>query len=89
MISNIVISINAGFTKFVGEIINKSFEIPKTKKKIVNLEDLKKVQSVPQVSESKKENREYNGCGRYINDRSKRANREYDNSGRHLDILSN
>lgn len=52
MISNIATSINAGFTKFVGEIINKSFTAPKTKKKIVNLEDLKKVQATPEIGET-------------------------------------
>lgn len=52
MISNVVTSINAEFTKFVGEIINKSFKAPETKKKIVNLEDLKKVQATSEIGET-------------------------------------
>lgn len=47
--SDIVASINAGFTKVAGE--SPSSKAPKTKKKIVNLDDLKKVQVTPEIGE--------------------------------------
>jgi len=90
MIDKIASSINVGLTKFVGEVINKSLhsgkETPEARETRIKkaLENTTKVQSVPQVSDSKKENREYNGCGRYLSDRSKRVNREYNGCGRHL-----
>ena len=49
-----------------------------------HLEKTTTVQSVPQVSDSKRENREYDKCGKYLSIAQK--NKE-DYNGRDLDIL--
>ncbi len=86
MINDIVDSINAGFTKVAGEFSGTKTE--RTKKKIVNLDDLKKVQIIPKTGETggkiinnydkhSFQNTEYNAKGQIT---------KYNNSGQNLDV---
>jgi hypothetical protein len=47
MISNLVASINAGSTKVAGQ--SSSSKAKKTKEKVINLDDLKKVQAISKI----------------------------------------
>lgn len=75
MIDDIVTSTNAGFTKFIGEVINKSLDIGNKTQEAEEVEtqkafeDAKKVSPVPII---------YGAKGKII---------EYDKYGRHLDVL--
>jgi len=58
MISDEVASINAGFTKVAGQ--SPSSKVPKREEKVVNLDDLKKVQIAPKICEVERKIVKYN-----------------------------
>ncbi len=83
--NNIVASINAGFTKVAGQ--SPSSKAKKTKEKVINLDDLKKVQATPKIKEIVGkivkydepliQSSEYNNKGKNV---------EEDNYGKYFDI---